>query len=77
MAFPLPTVTDPEIQQALDQIGLALDRLAANEFSGTGTPEGVVKAPVGSRYRRKDGGAGTSFYVKESGGSGNTGWIGK
>lgn len=23
MAFPLPTVTDPEVQQALDQIGLA------------------------------------------------------
>ena len=48
----------------------------APEFSGTGSPEGVVTAPVGSRYRRTDGGAGTSFYVKESG-TGNTGWVGK
>lgn len=45
-------------------------------FQGNGTPEGAVAAPVGSFYSRKDGGANTSFYVKESG-SGNTGWIGK
>jgi hypothetical protein len=49
---------------------------AVGWFQGNGTPEGVVTAPVGSFYSRKDGGAGTSFYVKESG-SGNTGWIGK
>jgi hypothetical protein len=44
--------------------------------SGSGSPEGVVTAPVGSLYSRTDGGAGTSLYVKESG-AGNTGWIGK
>ncbi len=43
---------------------------------GSGTPEGVVTATVGSVYFRTNGGAGTSFYVKESG-SGNTGWVGK
>lgn len=43
---------------------------------GTGSPEGVLTAPIGSRYGRTDGGAGTSFYVKESG-TGNTGWVGK
>ena len=43
---------------------------------GTGTPEGSVTAPVGSFYSRTDGGAGTSFYVKESG-TGNTGWVAK
>lgn len=43
---------------------------------GAGTPEGAVTAPVGSTYQRTDGGAGTSFYVKESG-SGNTGWVAK
>jgi hypothetical protein len=43
---------------------------------GSGTPEGAVTAPVGSTYQRTDGGAGTSFYVKESG-TGNTGWVGK
>jgi hypothetical protein len=44
--------------------------------SGTGSPETVVTAPVGSVYLRTDGGAGTTFYVKEVG-SGNTGWVGK
>jgi hypothetical protein len=46
------------------------------ERFGSGSPEGVVTAPVGARYSRTDGGAGTSFYVKESG-TGNTGWIAK
>jgi hypothetical protein len=44
--------------------------------AGTGSPEGVVTAPVGSLFSRTDGGAGTSFYVKESG-TGNTGWVAK
>ncbi len=44
--------------------------------SGAGSPEGVVAAPVGSIYMRTNGGAGTSFYVKETG-IGNTGWVGK
>jgi hypothetical protein len=43
---------------------------------GSGSPEGSVTAPVGSTYQRQDGGAGTSFYVKESG-TGNTGWVAK
>lgn len=42
-------------------------------YSGNGTPEGSMTAVVGSIASRLDGGAGTSFYVKESG-SGNTGW---
>jgi hypothetical protein len=45
--------------------------------SGTGTPEGSVAAPIGSTYHREDGGAGTSFYVKESGGATSAGWVGK
>jgi len=43
---------------------------------GAGSPEASVTAPVGAIYHRTDGGAGTSFYVKESG-SGNTGWVAK
>ena len=43
---------------------------------GTGSPEGAVSASVGSIYSRTDGGAVTSFYVKESG-AGNTGWVAK
>ena len=47
------------------------------ERFGSGSPEGVVAAPVGARYSRTDGGAGTSFYVKESGGSTSSGWVAK
>ena len=46
------------------------------DLAGAGSPEGAKSAPVGSTYRRTDGGAGTSFYVKESG-TGNTGWVAK
>jgi hypothetical protein len=45
-------------------------------YTGSAAPEGSVSAPTGSIYLRTSGGAGTTFYVKESG-SGNTGWIGK
>jgi len=45
-------------------------------YSGAGSPEGVVIAPVGSLYGRTDGGAGTTLYVKESGTS-STGWVAK
>jgi hypothetical protein len=44
---------------------------------GSGSPEGVVAAPIGAFYSRTDGGAGTSFYVKESGGSTSSGWVAK
>ena len=43
---------------------------------GTGSPEGVVTATIGTVFRRLDGGTSTSLYVKESG-SGNTGWVAK
>lgn len=42
----------------------------------TGSPEGAVAAPVGTIASRDDGGAVTSFYVKETG-TGNTGWVAK
>lgn len=42
---------------------------------GTGSPEGVLTGSPGAVFIRTDGGANTSFYVKESG-SGNTGWVG-
>lgn len=43
---------------------------------GTGTPEGVVAAGVGSLFLRTDGGAGTTLYIKETG-TGTTGWVAK
>jgi len=45
----------------------------ASIYSGTGTPESVITAPVGSMYLRVNGGSGTTLYIKESG-TGNTGW---
>lgn len=46
------------------------------DFFGSGSPEGVITAGIGSTYRRSDGGTGTTFYVKESGTS-STGWVAK
>ena len=45
-------------------------------YTGTGSPEGVVTAKIGSFYSRQDGGANSAFYVKESG-AGNIGWVAK
>jgi hypothetical protein len=46
------------------------------EHAGTGTPEGSIISAVGGLWRRTDGGASTTLYVKESGTS-NTGWVAK
>jgi hypothetical protein len=45
-------------------------------FSANGSPEGVITAATGSMYLNRNGGAGTTLYVKETG-SGNTGWVAK
>jgi hypothetical protein len=42
-------------------------------WNGSGTPEGVITAAVGSLYMNTAGGAGTVLYVKQTG-AGNTGW---
>lgn len=46
------------------------------EHAGANTPEGAIISDVGGLWRRTNGGAGTTLYVKESGTS-NTGWVGK
>jgi hypothetical protein len=60
----------------LSQKGAYLFEDLNGMYTGSGSPEGVLSAPIGSSYLRTDGGAGTTFYVKESG-VGNTGWVGK
>ena len=45
-------------------------------YKGTGSPEGVITAPIGAIYQRSDGGTNTTLYVKQSG-TGNTGWVAK
>ena len=44
---------------------------------GTGSPEGVVTALVGSLYIRTDGGVLSTLYVKESSPTPTTGWVAK
>lgn len=46
------------------------------KLRGTGTPEGVITARIGSQFMRTDGGATTTLYIKTSG-TGNTGWTAK
>jgi hypothetical protein len=46
-------------------------------YSGTGSPSSVVSAPVGSTYTRVDGTTGATFYVKETGTTGSSGWVAK
>lgn len=70
MAFPAQTVETPNCQENWDF-------LATRIFSGTGIPNGRIQAPVGALFLRRDGGAGTTLWVKESGASGNTGWVAK
>jgi hypothetical protein len=53
------------------------DAVAGYAFFGiNGTPEGVITAPIGAIATRRDGGASTTLYVKQSG-TGNTGWVAK
>lgn len=70
MTLPSQKVADPAAQQNFEWLGGLI-------YAGTGAPENRVPAPVGATYHRRDGGAGSSFYVKESGGAGKTGWVAK
>lgn len=45
--------------------------------SGTGSPEGVVSAAIGSIYTNDAGGAGQTLWVKETAPTGSTGWVAK
>ena len=55
----------------LCQLNAAIPGSSGGNFSGTGSPEGVVTAPVSSTYLQIDTG---SFWMKRTG-TGNTGWI--
>lgn len=58
----------------VDDFIIACQTALQDLYRGAGSPEDAVAAPVGSRYVRTDGGAGTTLYLKESG-TGTTGWI--
>lgn len=69
---------DPRLKQIwfrfFDQLVKALP---VNVTAGSGSPEGVVTGSPSDVYFNTDGGAGTTFYVKESGVGTKTGWAGK
>lgn len=61
---------EPQVRRVVTQVG-------TYDYVGEGDPNGQQAAPIGATFRRKDGGAGTSFYVKEADDGGDTGWVGK
>lgn len=66
-----------ELVPQMERLRLFSDAILSILIQGEGSPEGVVQAAVGSLYQRTNGGAGTSLYVKESGGSTDVGWVAK
>lgn len=77
------SVKTPQGIAQLNQMLRRLFELVAGDGEGTrvyygyGSPESAVVADVGSIYLRKDGGAVTSMYVKESNSGLATGWVAK
>ena len=63
----------------IEELTTAVNQYLKYNYSGEGTPLNNVVAPLGAIYHRKDGGAGTSLYVKETEVStpDATGWVGK
>jgi hypothetical protein len=67
------TTTEVQVIQGILRLGVNGPRFRY----GTNTPENAVTGYVGDIFLRTDGGASTTFYVKESGSNSNTGWVGK
>lgn len=55
--------------------GLRLGSGGPEILSGTGSPEGVVSAPINSVWNRSDGDALGDFVYHKRAGTGNTGWV--
>ncbi len=69
-ALPIP---DPGSFYPTDTIAAALQLIGSRERYGTGSPEGVVTAPVGTYYTDTALTNGAMRWAKKTG-SGNTGW---
>jgi hypothetical protein len=70
-------VTNPYVWTSEPGPGnLAVTLGHAQILQGSGSPEGVVTARIGSLYLNTAGGTSTTLYVKTSG-TGNTGWTAK
>jgi hypothetical protein len=66
-----------EMQKILREMAQAVNVLAGRVFVGTGTPEAVISADIGSLYLRTDGSTSTTLYVKTADAGLNTGWTAK
>jgi hypothetical protein len=67
------SIIQPEAIMGYTVGGNSASALLHLDIVRNGNPEGSVRASVGSRIRRADGGVDTYIYEKRSG-SGNTGW---
>ena len=67
-------VTSSGAVQAAAASGFVVGASGPRMMSGTGSPEGVVTAPVGSIWFQTDSTVGVSHWRKASG-TGNTGWV--
>lgn len=67
----------PVWQRWFSALVVAVNGLLGGTLSGAGSPAGVIAADVGTLYRRTDGGAGTSLYVKEADAGLTSGWVAK
>lgn len=66
----------PATHFAIDTNGMFwLSSSGLKIMHGTGSPEGVKQANIGSLYLQEDGGAGTILWIKESGVFTTTGWF--
>lgn len=70
----LRSIVQEELRRS--PMSVLVRQIQGSVLSGIGSPEGIVPASVGVLYRRADGGAATTLYVKETG-AGNTGWVAK
>lgn len=72
--IPFPAV--PEVGALLRWNGTEWTKSATRLFEGNGSPEGVVAAPLGSRYVDLNNPSGALEYIKRFGPDGsNTGWL--
>ena len=72
---PLPPPRDVQGTSTGGWMTAIADLIRNRDIEGNGSPEGVYAAKPGTLYRRRDGGAGTCFYKKESAASLKTGWV--
>ena len=68
-------ITSSAAVQAAAGSGFVVGSSGPKIMSGTGSPEGVVTAPVGSEWIRTDGATLGDFTYQKRSGTGNTGWV--